>query len=275
LNLARYPTAAAFLTAAEAHLLQAEVENNLVLGIAHALTATPHPGAYFALVHDSQVLGCAFSSIPSKLGVTRCGDPGALSLLAEDAHRACPGAFQLLGPEPTITEFVRRFTGLRGIAVGRRMSQRIHQLTEVTLPGRLAQGRFRPALLGDLDRVSQWVESFMTEAGESQGVPREVAASRIAAGQLFLWDDREPVSMAAWTGKTSGGVRVNLVYTPPDRRGRGYATACVAELSRQLLKDGNRFCCLYTDLDNPTSNAIYARIGYRPVSDASMYTLAG
>jgi hypothetical protein len=44
-------------------------------------------------------------------------------------------------------------------------------------------------------------------------------------------------------------------------------------LSRQLLGEGNRFCCLYTDLDNPTSNAIYARIGYRPVSDASMYTL--
>jgi predicted GNAT family acetyltransferase len=153
------------------------------------------------------------------------------------------------------------------------MSQRIHQLTEVSLSGRTAQGRFRQAVSGDLDQVSEWVEGFMTEAGETQGIPREVAASRISAGQLYLWDEREPVSMAAWTGKTPGGVRVNLVYTPPDKRGRGYATACVAALSRQLLGEGNRFCCLYTDLDNPTSNAIYARIGYRPVSDASMYTL--
>ena len=34
------------------------------------------------------------------------------------------------------------------------------------------------------------------------------------------------------------------------------------------------FCVLYTDLWNTTSNAIYARIGYKPVSDSLFYTLA-
>jgi predicted GNAT family acetyltransferase len=67
---------------------------------------------------------------------------------------------------------------------------------------------------------------------------------------------------------------VGPVYTPPELRGRGYATTLVAELSRWLLGRGNRFCFLYTDLANPTSNAIYARIGYRRVCDALEYRFA-
>ena len=73
--------------------------------------------------------------------------------------------------------------------------------------------------------------------------------------------------MAALPGFTPRGARVGYVYTPPALRGRGYATSTVAALSGQLLRGGSRFCCLYTDLANPTSNAIYRRIGYEPVCD--------
>ena len=75
--------------------------------------------------------------------------------------------------------------------------------------------------------------------------------------------------MAGWSGKTANGVRLNLVYTPPGLRSRGYARACVWALTEQLLAQGNMFCCLYANLANPISNRIYERIGYRPVSDVS------
>ena len=68
-------------------------------------------------------------------------------------------------------------------------------------------------------------------------------------------------------------IAVNAVYTPPEWRQRGYATACVAGVSEELLARGYEFCVLYTDLSNPTSNAIYTRIGYRPVRDFIMYAL--
>jgi predicted GNAT family acetyltransferase len=68
-------------------------------------------------------------------------------------------------------------------------------------------------------------------------------------------------------------VRVNYVYTPPELRGRGYASACVASLTEQLLDEGHALCCLYTDLSNPTSNKIYQASGYRPVCDAAEYHL--
>ncbi|MCA9556723.1 MAG: GNAT family N-acetyltransferase, partial [Myxococcales bacterium] len=90
----------------------------------------------------------------------------------------------------------------------------------------------------------------------------------VAQGVLWVWEDGEAVSMAAAVSPTPHGVRVNFVYTPPERRGRGYASACVAALSQAQLDAGRQFCFLYTDLANPTSNAIYQRIGYRPVTDA-------
>ena len=61
------------------------------------------------------------------------------------------------------------------------------------------------------------------------------------------------------------------VYTPPELRGHGYASAVVAALSQRLLDAGHQYCALYTDLANPTSNSIYQKIGYTPVSDAVEY----
>jgi predicted GNAT family acetyltransferase len=92
-------------------------------------------------------------------------------------------------------------------------------------------------------------------------------AERIAQRRLFLWCDPEPVSMAGWSGRTANGVRINFVYTPRGCRRRGYASACVAALSQHLLDSGRRFCTLFTDLANPTSNKIYRSIGYEHVGN--------
>ena len=91
----------------------------------------------------------------------------------------------------------------------------------------------------------------------------------------MLWEvDGASVSLAGWGGPTPNGIRVGPVYTPPELRGRGYATALTAEVSQRLLDGrlfvgGRRFCFLYTDLANPTSNAIYERIGYERIAEAA------
>ena len=90
---------------------------------------------------------------------------------------------------------------------------------------------------------------------------------RIDSGRLFFWKDPEPVSMAGSAGPTPSGIRISAVYTPPGLRGRGYASAAVAALSQKMLDGGRRFCFLFTDLANPTSNSIYQKIGYQPVCD--------
>ena len=275
MKLQRFPSAAAFLEVARPFLLRAEAENSLILGIAGDLARASGPGAsapYFATVHDGEEIGvCAFSSVPSKVGLTSATNPAALPLLAADVIQACPGMQVVLGPEPTARIFAGLVAKQLGTIPRPWMSQRIHELRVVEPLPDLPAGRLRPADMGDLGLVTPWVAEFLVHAGD-QGDADEIARDRISRRLLHVWDDGGVASMAAWTGQTPNGVRISLVYTPSHLRGRGYATACVAALSRQML-ERNQFCCLYTDLANPTSNAIYYRIGYRPVCDAAVYSI--
>jgi predicted GNAT family acetyltransferase len=113
------------------------------------------------------------------------------------------------------------------------------------------------------------VEAFHHEVG--MAVARDVAVAmaraRLAEGGVRLWEDGQPVSMAMATRPTRRGVAVTWVYTPRHARRRGYASNCVAALCRELLTTGHRFCVLFADLANPTSNHIYRSIGFRPVAD--------
>jgi predicted GNAT family acetyltransferase len=101
---------------------------------------------------------------------------------------------------------------------------------------------------------------------------------RLSSGEAgyWLWEDAgEPVSLAGFGGRTPTGIRVGPVYTPPGARRRGYATALVAALSRWLLARGHRWCFLFTDLSNPTSNRIYVDIGYERVTDSMQFAFRG
>jgi len=99
---------------------------------------------------------------------------------------------------------------------------------------------------------------------------RHTVDHRLEAEQagVSLWEDGRPVSLASFGNPTPNGIRIGPVYTPPEYRRRGYASALVAELSERLLA-GRRFCFLFTDLANPTANRIYEQIGYRRVCEAA------
>jgi hypothetical protein len=125
----------------------------------------------------------------------------------------------------------------------------------------------REATADDLSELVEWAARFTEETGVSGGGPESLARRLLTSRDLFVWDDGGPACMAAASAYTPHGARIGWVYTPSDRRGRGYASACVAALSELLLGRGLRLLFLYTDLGNPTSNSIYRRIGYRPILD--------
>jgi predicted GNAT family acetyltransferase len=134
-------------------------------------------------------------------------------------------------------------------------------------PGR---GRFRLAQASDRDTLVAWMLAFQVAIGELGFDGAALVDRRMAAGQFFVWDDEGPVCMAAHGDPVAGVVRVSYVFTPPERRGRGYAQACVGELSAEMRARGLR-CALFADLGNPTSNAIYRRLGYRAVEEFVKY----
>ncbi len=123
-----------------------------------------------------------------------------------------------------------------------------------------------------LDCLRAFGAEVLNEGDPDRDNPGQLVEHRLTSAEagFDLWEDgNEPVSLAGWSGPTPNGIRIGPVYTPPDLRGRGYATALVAELSATLLEQGRRFCFLFTDLANPTSNAIYERIGYVRVCESA------
>jgi predicted GNAT family acetyltransferase len=144
------------------------------------------------------------------------------------------------------------------------MSEAMHLLSEVRPPPRPAGGRLRVAAERERELLSAWERAFVVEAGV--GVAEEAArtvARRLAAGAQHVWEDGAPVSTLALSPPIAGTVRVGPVYTPPEHRRHGYASSAVAAACRQALAAGAQRCMLFTDLANPTSNRIYAAVGFR------------
>ena len=143
--------------------------------------------------------------------------------------------------------------------------QAIYQITAVNNLS-LPKGALRNPYPEELDLITDWIFGFHRDAhtDQSPSLATQVAGQLMQNRDLFVWadDDDQPKSMAAKSRPTKNGVAVNMVYTPPEERGKGYATACVAQLSQRLLDDGYQFCTLFTDLNNLVSNHTYQKIGY-------------
>ena len=271
MRVVRHTDVAAFAAVAVPFLVASEAENNLLLGICSGLVSRPPARApYLATVESRNgPVGVAIMTPPRKL-VTSAAPAQALDALCADlVESGVPG---VLGPAPTADELATRWRHHTGDGVHREREQRIYELTSLVAPPRIP-GALRPAAAADLPIVEAWAPAFVADVGlrdDAVGVADDVRRA-VRDGRLYVWDDGQPVTMATWTGPTPNGVRVTLVYTPPALRGRGYASSCVAALSALLLASGRRACFLFTDLANPTSNSIYAKIGYRPVCDVHDY----
>lgn len=276
LRLDRYSSAAAFLGAAGPYLQAREAEHNLLLGIAGRLR--DEPGVYdegpplFATVADGdRIVAAAMRTPPYNLILSEVEEGAAVDLLADGlTDEELPGA---VGPPDAVRRFAERWTQWSGGGWKVQLEERIFRLARL-LPPRPVPGAMRPAGLADRDLVVEWIVAFGREAlpdPDAEGAAASVDDSLAGIGRrIFLWVDGEPASLVGAGGETPNGIRIGPVYTPPARRGRGYASALTAAVSQAMLDEGRRFCFLYTDLANPTSNKIYRAIGYEPVTDALM-----
>jgi hypothetical protein len=154
------------------------------------------------------------------------------------------------------------------------LNEHIYQLDTV-MPVGGVPGRLRRATEADRPLLEDWLAAFFAEAvpGEAGTASAWVTeALHSTTRGVYLWEvEGKPVSLAGHSGPTPNGMRIGPVYTPPALRAHGYASAVTAALSQLLLDQGRRFCFLFTNLANPTSNKIYQAIGYRPVIDVDIY----
>jgi predicted GNAT family acetyltransferase len=225
------------------------------------------------LERDGQVRAACFRTPPFRLNVTPLAPDEADALAAGLASlgQAVPGVVAARETAEAFAASWRRHTGATATLHQR---QRLYRLGTLTALMPAPAGRARGAEDQDRERLVRWCREFAEAVG---GIASRDADSwvdsRLAHGRLTLWEapDGTPVSMAGVSPVVAGQVRVAPVYTPAHLRGRGYAGAVTAAASRAVLGTGVREVLLFTDLSNATSNGLYQRIGYRPVTDFAVY----
>ena len=283
-----------FLGVAGDHLAADPVSSTVVTTIAHRTVAQLAEGVeqpewyWWLVVRDATgaVVGAGMRTArttPHPPYLLPMPDEAAVGL-ARDLCERDEEVLALNGALPAVELCAAELTRLRGGTVVVAQHVRLHELAGIDdlAPPAPTPGRLRPATEDDLDLATAWFDAFMADADEQAGRPRGSTTHEVPGpddmrrrlDRIWFWVDPtgEPVHLTAANPPSYGVARIGPVYTPPDHRGHGYASNAVAEVSRKILTAGAR-ACLFTDQANPTSNKIYADLGYRPVVDMANLVL--
>ncbi len=243
------------------------VRTNVIGTLLRQRIASGEPGRYWVARPDDP-LGVAIQSPLDFMATVTPMPQSAVEAIVSAVHDqgvVLPG---VAGEAATAAAFAGAWTEHTRSGALPHSGQRIYEVADVQPPTDVP-GELRPARSTERDLLVDWLGWFAEDTGELVD-PVAVVDRRLPLGELWMWDDGQPVSTAALTESAAGVARVQGVYTPRHRRNRGYASANVAALSSRAVADGHR-CVLYTDLANPTSNAIYRAIGYRAVAEVLRY----
>ncbi len=280
IELRRCATADELLALAGEFLAAREAEHNLVFGILGTIRRDPdaYGGGtpYLAVaLRGGYVAGVAVRTPPWGPVLSELDEPALADAFADDFAMLTDDLAGVLGRKDAAARFAARWSRLTGASGRVVMEQRVHATASAAMPDG-ASGSGRRYAETDREVVLEGLDAFAAEA--LPDAPHDTSEPWLERrlsdpdGEILLWEDEgRPVSLAASGTPTPTGIRVGPVYTPLDCRRRGYAEAVTAEVTSRALARGRRFSFLFTDLANPTSNAIYQRIGYRPVCDVDQW----
>jgi predicted GNAT family acetyltransferase len=216
---------------------------------------------------DGAVRGAISLTPPHELLLAEVPDGTLDSLIAglREQRAALPG---VNGEVELVERFVAAWAAGTPLRHRVALRLRLFRLGTLTPPDPSPPGAARMATLDDLDLAVRWLRGFEADTGVVRTNVEAGARERLDDGRLWLWENEgEPVSLAARTATAGGVARVAPVYTPPEHRRRGYGAAITAAITADALARDAEHVVLFTDAANPTTNAIYQQIGFRPIGD--------
>lgn len=248
-------------------LLEHEAQNNLPISFIKNEHGVDTSSWLMATVKDDvgYVLLTAACTPPFCMVLYETGNrsnDSAVKLLSDELKAINYHPYGVLAEQGLANRFAEVHVGKNNFY--RYMSMNVMRLDKVgDIPK--APGHCRPLWEDDLYYVPYWERAFSEECRvEVFDIPTNVERlkKQLTNDVHYIWEDRVPVSQAVHGRSTENGAIVNGVYTPPHFRKKGYASSVVAELTRILLDRGNKFCCLFADMENPISCGIYRKLGY-------------
>jgi len=268
-----------FLRIAQHSLEQNESANTLSLGIAQVIRDEPQrycetPFLAVILNDNKDLILSAVMTPPYPLIIqVQDSQEYAIKQLIDYILKRRLKLSGVNGMAQASSAFAEQWQVATGVKIRSKMALRIYELKQVKMPD-LPEGQFRAATQKDQEIIMDWFQAFQLEVISEDERSKSYGhiLRAIEKGNVFVWEaGRQLVSMAILQRPTTHAATVSGVYTPPDQRNKGYASACVAMLSQTILDRGYQFANLFTDLANPTSNAIYQAIGYKPICDFHKY----
>lgn len=267
-ELRTYQTPQAYLDATLRFLERREIENNLLIGLPNGFADkdASQPNCHFLSCFRDGVITASSVKTWAKAIIAGTGHTTEELQLIADYYRANDTNMQGVVGETSVSE---EFAKLYHSGDVIRKVMITHELTEIkTLTH--SGGSFEEARMDDIELLTDWYAAFNDEVHSRPRLTREETKKnlsfRIEGGNVFLWrDGGELVSIAATVRKTTNAAILGIVYTPPELRGKGYASTLVGELTKNLLSSGFTKCGLFTEANNPISNGIYRKIGYEPI----------
>lgn len=219
-----------------------------------------------------RVSGAVSHTPPYELLLARVPDEAVEALvtaLAQVGSRP-PGVH---GTPDLAGRFAVRWTAATGQRAVLQDAHRLYRLGELTAPEPPPLGRSRLAEAGDRELLAGWLGAFDRETGMHTPDPPAQVDDRLLYGGLVVWEE-PAASVASFAGLSrpvAGMARIGPVYTPPEHRGHGYAAGVTVAAVRRARQVGAEEVVLFTDLTNPTSNALYQRLGFRSVGDRLVF----
>ena len=282
LHLKRFYQPADFYELVKGILLQTPALHNMPLGVLHGLARRASQGNLskkpfmVALMQDQDCRAAAFTSSNRPLMIFSHRDcpQEAWAPVVAMVREELKSTLRIIGTVRDVQAFLRHCSPDHSNAPA--MVHIAHGLQQVIRP-RSSQGQARVAMANDLKQIHDWVPRFIRDSFGDLKIPLpdpKMTEKAVLAGRYWVWENEGAlVSMASFLRPNPEGVALGMVYTPPEARGRGYASNLVADMSQFQLDQGKKWVALFTNADNPTSNKIYRAIGYEVAGEIWLSSL--
>jgi predicted GNAT family acetyltransferase len=261
---------AALMERAGAYLLADPVGLNVIWSVLRQRADSGSPGRYWLLESGGSAAGIVLESPP--------GHAAAISPLSAEHAVAMARAISasghhlagLAGEAYAAASFAGSWSEETETSAAVEAAQRLYELGCLVQPEKVP-GRLRRVEFFERSLIVEWWSAFQVETGSSRYDVSVAVDLALSAGRLFVWDDDGARCVARATEPLGGISRIGAVFTPPRWRRHGYAAACVGALSAWVRDEEGANSILYAQLANPSSNAIYRRLGFRAVAEMLSY----